>query len=355
MSKKIVFCADGTWERPVNPGTVAAADTNVYKLFKALLHSATQFPYYDDGVGADGNPVSHLLGGAMGEGLFGKIRDGYTAIAHVYVPGDSIFLFGFSRGAYTARSLAGMLAICGIPDAKRFTSQSVADAFAAYRCTDGDKRDTLLANLKTNYGNQPATIALIGVWDTVGALGVPGFLFSVFDEKEYGFLNTSLNPAIEAAYQALSIDERRREFVPTLWQPNPAAPPEQIVEQVWFSGVHSDVGGGYAETGLSDIAMGWMLAKALKHQLELDEPAIAPYRLPLDPKHSADTLHDSWQLFYGFPRARTIPPGACLANSVQVRIAELAAYRPANLNLTTGNQLQDYAMVGVVSDPNGAG
>jgi len=90
-------------------------DTNVYKLFKAILIASDQVAFYDDGVGSDGTPLEKLTGGAFGDGLFQKIKDGYTKIAHVYDGGDEIFIFGFSRGAYTARSLAGMIAICGLP------------------------------------------------------------------------------------------------------------------------------------------------------------------------------------------------------------------------------------------------
>src|SRR5690348_5886735 len=115
MAKKIVFCADGTWNHPKSPAIVSDCDTNVYKLYKLLAVTATQVPFYDDGVGAGENLLQHLLGGAFGDGLFRKIKDGYTAIAHVYEAGDAIYIFGFSRGAYTARSLAGMITACGLP------------------------------------------------------------------------------------------------------------------------------------------------------------------------------------------------------------------------------------------------
>src|SRR5437763_4901874 len=128
MSKRIALCADGTWDN-------ADKRTNVYKLYKALPVGADQMPFYDDGVGADGDPVWKLLGGAFGTGLWQKIKDGYTKIAHVYEAGDSLFLFGFSRGAYTARSLAGMIAVCGLPT-KNFTDDLVDTAFHAYRQKD---------------------------------------------------------------------------------------------------------------------------------------------------------------------------------------------------------------------------
>ena len=125
MAKRIVYCADGTWQAPVN-------NTNVYRLYKALLMSADQVTYYDDGVGADASGLSHILEGAFGQGLFQKIQDGYTKIAHAFESGDEIYLFGFSRGAYTARSLAGMIANCGLPTGT-FSDNCVAQAFAAYR------------------------------------------------------------------------------------------------------------------------------------------------------------------------------------------------------------------------------
>jgi uncharacterized protein (DUF2235 family) len=108
MGKRIVFCADGTRDGTSN-------NTNVYKLFNSLLTTADQVPYYDTGVGSGGAPIEQLVGGAFGLGLFQKIKNGYTKIAHVYEAGDEVFLFGFSRGAYTVRSLAGMIANCGLP------------------------------------------------------------------------------------------------------------------------------------------------------------------------------------------------------------------------------------------------
>jgi uncharacterized protein (DUF2235 family) len=125
MSKRIAFCGDGTWDSASNR-------TNVYKLFKSLTISADQVPIYDDGVGANGDPISRLLGGAFGTGLWEKIKQGYTKISHVYEQGDEIFIFGFSRGAFTARSLAGMIAACGLPT-KNFTDDLVETAFDAYR------------------------------------------------------------------------------------------------------------------------------------------------------------------------------------------------------------------------------
>src|ERR1700689_1661760 len=162
MSKRIAYCADGTWD-------TTASHTNVYKLYKALTVGADQMPFYDDGVGASGNPILKLVGGAFGTGLWQKIKDGYTKIAHVYEAGDQVFLFGFSRGAYTARSLAGMIAACGLPT-QSFTDDLVETAFQAYR--QKDKRQALLDSLKDR-DMYDARITMVGVWDTVGSLGIP--------------------------------------------------------------------------------------------------------------------------------------------------------------------------------------
>src|SRR5580658_7004688 len=175
MAKRIVFCADGTWDAP-------GSNTNVYLIYKALTVTADQVTYYDDGVGANATGLDRVLDGAFGQGLFQKIQDGYTTIAHVFEPGDQIYLFGFSRGAYTARSLAGMIANCGLPIGS-FTDDCVTEAFAAYR--NPANRASILAGLGP-CGLTNATIQMIGVWDTVGSLGIPA-IFGGVDESQYGF------------------------------------------------------------------------------------------------------------------------------------------------------------------------
>jgi uncharacterized protein (DUF2235 family) len=340
MGKKIVFCADGTWNHPHSPVEVSEADTNVYKLYKMLQVTPTQIPFYDDGVGSDGTPIDRLLGGAIGDGLFQKIKDGYTAIAHCYEKDDQIFIFGFSRGAYTARSLAGMIAVCGLPTAN-FDQKLVDTAFQAYR--HADQRETLLAGL-ASASLYDAKITMLGVWETVGALGIPGMLFDDTDST-YRFLDTTLHPDVLSAYQALAVDERRRDFTPALW----AAPitPGQVLEQVWFAGVHSDVGGGYAQSGLSDIALGWVLTKAIEHKLEIIDRAASAY-LSLGAANALDPIHNSWDLLWGPPEDRRIPSDASVANSVAIRLAGNTGYRPPNLNRNDSGQLAGYSSVSVV-------
>jgi len=336
MSKRIIFCADGTWDSPQNK-------TNVYKISQAIVVSPDQLPFYDDGVGSDGLPIERLAGGAMGLGLFQKIKDGYTKIAHAYDQGDDLFIFGFSRGAYTARSLAGMIAICGLPT-QPFDANLVNTAFNAYR--NQAQRDTLLASLAP-YGMFDAKIRMVGVWDTVGALGIPA-AFGGVDDILYGFLSVSLHPDVQNAYHAMAIDERRREFPPTLWNSPPA--PGQTLEQIWFGGVHCDVGGGYAQTGLSDITLSWMMNKANQLGLQFADAVWNQYQA-LDPKNALDQKHESWNLFWGFPHSRTIPGDASLANSVAIRCAHDSSYRPQNLALTNGSPAAGYSLVSVVAPP----
>ncbi len=326
MSKKIIFCADGTWNHPDQTDDALPADTNVYKFFKALLSSASQFPLYDDGVGADGTPVDRLLGGAIGDGLFKKIKEGYAKIAHSYRDGDQIFLVGFSRGAYTVRSLAGMIAICGLPKPEAYSDQTTEDAFQAYR--DRQNRQALVQRLAAKYGCRDVKIDMVGVWDTVGALGIPGDVFTDLNTQVYGFLDTALHPDVKSGCHALAIDERRPEFVPTLWSAPVDA--KQSIEQVWFAGVHADVGGGYAQTGLADVTLGWMMEKAQALGLEFDKGVFAKY-CPIDPKHGLDAIHESWFPLWGFPTTRQIATGSTIASSVGLRIQYLPAYRPPNL------------------------
>jgi uncharacterized protein (DUF2235 family) len=338
MSKRIIFCADGTWDDPKN-------STNVYKLYKALSTTATQTPYYDDGVGATGLPIQRLLGGAFGRGLFQKVKDGYSKIAQVYDKDDDIFIFGFSRGAYTARSIAGMIAICGLPT-QNFTQDLVDTAFDAYR--HPQQRDQLLATLAPD-ALYNAQIKMVGVWDTVGSLGIPGVVFQLPDPL-YGFLDTNLHPDVHNAYQALAVDEKRREFPASLWTSAPG--PGQVLDQVWFAGVHSDVGGGYPETDLSDITLRWMLSKAVALGLDVDPAAAQMYLpLPADAKLAKGTIHESWNIGWGLWEHRKIDPASTMSNSVAVRIAQVAGYRPPNLHIEDAQLEKSYAIEQVVASP----
>jgi uncharacterized protein (DUF2235 family) len=335
MSRRIAFCADGTWDGSSN-------NTNVFKIYNAISSiPGEQYKFYDSGVGADSLPVEKLAGGAFGFGLFQKIKDAYSSIAGVYEEGDELFIFGFSRGAYTARSLAGMIANCGLPT-KNPDPNQVNIAFNAYR--NKDQRASLLASL-SSYNMVTPNIKMVGVWDTVGSLGIPA-IFGGVSPILYGFLDTTLNSRIQNACHAIAIDERRIEFPPTLWTGNPA--PGQTVSQVYFTGVHCDVGGGYSDdagtgTALSDITLSWMMNKAQALGLVMDPAAVAKYAHPSESKNALDTKHESWNPLWLFPRPRSIDAKATLANSVLLRLQHDNTYRPGNLVLqSSGLAATDY-------------
>lgn len=340
MSKRIAFCFDGTWAAPV-------ANTNVYRLYKALSVTPDQVTFYDDGIGSEASGLSRVLQGGLGVGVFQKIQDGYTKIGHVFEPGDAIFLFGFSRGAYTARSLAGMIAACGLPTGN-FSSDCVTNAFAAYR--DPVNRASLLAAM-TGCGLGPADIQMIGVWDTVGSLGIPA-IFGGVDEKTYGFLDTKLHPDVKNACQCLALDEKRAQFPATLWTSAPA--PGQTIEQVWFSGCHGDVGGGTppaggvdAATRLCDITFGWMLGKAQALGLAFD-PAVTAQYATFAAEVALDRINESWSPLDGPPRLRPVAMGSAVANSVAVRLKYALNYVPGTLAVQNGALADGYTTIDLV-------
>jgi uncharacterized protein (DUF2235 family) len=347
MPKKLILCADGTWNTP-HGVDVAVNDTNVRKIFCALAIDETQRPFYDSGIGTDGTPIDHLAGGAMGEGLFQKIQECYQYLTDAWSPGSSIYLFGFSRGAYTVRSLGGMIALFGLPT-KNLDNEAAARVFAAYRERDPEKQAAMKLQLELQYDIQGAAVRMIGVWDTVGSLGIPGLIFELFDEKKFGFLDTALHPNVQNAYHAVSIDERRMQFAPTLWT-NPDGSDrvnDAQMEQVWFPGVHCDVGGSYAPSDLSDIPLAWMMRKAMQCGLSFTQKALEQY-LPVDPRKVTAEAHDEWKLIpWGIAKHRTVPQRSFMANSVQTRLDKSAAYRPPNLNLSNG-QLQGYGSTDVL-------
>jgi uncharacterized protein (DUF2235 family) len=339
MGKRIIFCADGTWDQP-------GQNTNVYRLYKALTVTADQVPYYDDGVGSDGILLQKLAGGALGAGLFQKIKEGYTKIAHTYAADDQVFIFGFSRGAYTARALAGMIAVCGLPTAN-FTDDVVNTAFEAYR--NKGQRAALLSQLNKTCHLFDTKLTMVGVWDTVGALGIPA-IFGGVDPALFGFLDTGLHPNVLNACHALAIDERRAEFPPTLWT---GPSPGQTLEQVWFCGVHCDVGGSYppdsSGSALSDLTLAWMMRKAAALGLQFDPTVLAKYPLPMEPKFALDKKHESWSPLWLFPKSRSIAADSTLSDSVAARYEYDGSYRPRNIIFTNGEPAVGYSKESVIS------
>jgi hypothetical protein len=242
-----------------------------------------------------------------------------------------------------------MIATCGLPTGS-FSDNCVAQAFNAYR--DPANRATILAGLGA-CGLGDAVIRMIGVFDTVGSLGIPA-IFGEVDTKAYGFLDTGLHPDVKNAYQCLAIDEQRAQFPATLWTSAPA--PGQTIEQVWFSGCHGDVGGGTlaaggvdAGTRLCDITMGWMMSKALALGLTMDPAVVAQFGT-LPGKFALDAIRQTWMPVDGPPHLRPVADDAEVANSVAVRVQFGLTYTPGNLKLDDGVLADSYDLIPVVDE-----
>ena len=328
--KRIVLCCDGTWNSADQEKNGTPCPTNVVKLGYRLAKRAGDVPqviYYDQGVGT-GNTLDRMTGGAFGEGLEENIHDAYRFLVANYEPGDELYLFGFSRGAFTVRSIGGMIRKCGILE--RRAVRYYRDAIELYR-NEQHPDDAACVSFRKDYGLQETTaIRMIGVWDTVGSLGIPLRGLRWLTRREHQFHDTELSGSVEIACHALAIDERRAPFAPTLWDYKPK--PGQQVEQVWFCGAHSDVGGGYAETGLSDIALEWMIGRARAAGLAFDDAAMAAYPLKPDPRGE---IHDSktglYRLTAGIDRAIGADPTQSVHPSVRTRWDADPGYRPTSL------------------------
>jgi len=260
--KRLIVCSDGTWNTPESD-----TPTNVIKLTRAISpigkKKVPQIVFYDWGIGTD-KYLDGFVGGAFGDGLDKNIQDGYRFLVHNYSPGDEIYLFGFSRGAYTARSLGGFIRNSGV--LKKSEAHRIPKAFDHYRDSTWHPTHKRAKDFRKKHSYEPK-IKFIGVWDTVGALGIPGGIFKGV-RKKYKFHDLGLSSIIQNAFHALAIDERRKDFKASLWSNEPG--PGQVVEQVWFAGVHSDVGGGYKEHYFSDIALDWMVQKAVDCDLKFN-------------------------------------------------------------------------------------
>jgi uncharacterized protein (DUF2235 family) len=318
MSKFIVFCADGTWNGPGQDdnGDREPDVTNVYKLFLGLAGElsvgtirdadeqekvlteagkVSQVAKYIHGVGDSRNPIRKIFGGAFGSGMIARIVRGYTFISRNYEPGDAIVITGFSRGAYTARALAGLIVSQGVL-AKPLTTDKTdayrrgAQAWYRYRKRATESRPGIFQRLAEAAADLPAflshgnlkdtdlvpvdKIKAVAVWDTVGALGLPLYI----DDRRadaFKFADTILSPKVEKGFHAVALDEQRVDFTPTLWDK------ADNVVQMLFPGAHSDVGGGYTtkdnESGLSDIALEWMAAQLHDVGVRFAKPIYKPF------------------------------------------------------------------------------
>ena len=312
MAKNLIVCCDGTWNTPEQREGGQPCPTNVVKLFNLSVEDDTQRRYYHPGVGTKGGLFDKALGGGVGVGLSRNVESAYEWLCRNYTTGDRIFLFGFSRGAFTARSLGGFVARCGLLDLS-----GLADAEAwkrvAFVYDKGYRAPATPANWPAGYRFIPGPleggkvdIHMVGVWDTVGALGVPDdlvLLDQLFDDaRNYRFHDTRLSPSVRHARHAVAMDEMRASFAPTLWSELGDRPAGSSFKQQWFAGVHCDVGGGYADAGLSDGALKWMVDEAMAVGLKVN-PALLAQVQP----NPRGVLHDSatgvWELLRTLPRA----------------------------------------------------
>jgi len=266
MPKNIVICCDGTSNQ------YGTTNTNVVRIFTTLIQDERQIAYYHPGLGTMGAPgawtrasqwFSRLLGQALGRGLADDLYAAYVFLMHAYEPGDQVYLFGFSRGSYTVRALAGMLHMFGLI---RTGNESLVP-YAIRMLTKLDRHSfDVAASFKTTFSRPYECTWFVGLWDTVNSVG--------WVRTPLKIPYATNNPEIRTGRHAVAIDERRAFFRQNLWKP--ALPPKPRgpldVKQVWFAGVHSDIGGGYPpdEGGLSMIALRWMLRESKNAGLLVD-------------------------------------------------------------------------------------
>lgn len=378
MPKNIVLCCDGTGNE------IEANLSNVLKLFRIARKDAEQVVYYHPGIGtiSSSDAWSRLKSNALGVwglltgyGLDENILDAYRFLVDTYEPGDRVYLFGFSRGAYTVRVLAGLLRLVGLlaPPQKNLCEY----ALTAYKRA-AEKGDFEIAwRFERIASTRPVPIRFIGVWDTVSTVIVPRpdrlYLVPSLQLLPY----TRENSYVEIFRQGMAIDERRRMFrlnrwkEPQVYQPNrfdAAAAKPQDTKQVWFAGVHSDVGGGYPETesGAAKYPLGWMIEEAVHAGLEINrtmfahlvlgharEGATRRYEKPSVAAKVHDSMTLGWLLLEAIPKRvkwrdwpgrrsplgwylplrepRRIDDGATVHHSVFERMQVDPGYRPSNL------------------------
>ncbi len=330
MVKRLVICADGTWNRP-EEDLQKDVPTNVLKMARAIRPFAAdglpQHVFYDWGIGSYYNA---LIGGITGQGIHKNIMDAYRYIVQNFTPDTHIYLFGFSRGAYTVRSLCGLINNCGI--LKRPDARLIQQAFDHYKKTGAAWNPSGARSIafRDAHSHESREIRFVGVWDTVGALGVPFSLMGLFDRKDE-FYDTKLGSNVRIARHALAIDERREDFQPTLWIPRDGLD----LEQMWFAGSHSDIGGGYPADGqgllASDSTLQWMAQQARNAGLDLEEHLLAG----INPSARA-RLHNSRRHVFRFarPLVRNLKPDN-IETTIHPSVAERwqldPDYRPPNL------------------------
>jgi uncharacterized protein (DUF2235 family) len=313
--RRLVLCFDGAWSSPEQTESEAS---NVRRLFDATATEQTgsvQVKWYGESAASG---FQRLIGGAIGAGMATRIKTGYAWLAQNFNDGDEVFFFGFSQGAFLCRSLTGMIARIGLLRADAALPALVDQAYELYRSQSDPSRQRV-DEFRSRHARR-ITVKFIGVWETVGALGIP-FLGALGNLAGLaGFQNTRLPAIVENAYHALAVDERRRMFRPTLWE-GPVGPGQRL-EQRWFAGSHGDVGGGHPERALADLSLAWMRRKAAEHGL-MFETTPSTGGDPLGPLHISGEDDR--------PIGVTPSGNEVIDESVLVRMKAMEDYRPRNV------------------------
>ncbi|MCB0178743.1 MAG: DUF2235 domain-containing protein [Anaerolineae bacterium] len=323
--KRLVLCCDGSFQN------LESYPTNVVKMAQATQHvdeaGVAQVVYYDEGVGA-----SFFLSGVFGWGLETNVHEAYQFLCMNYAPGDEIYCFGFSRGAYTVRSLVGLIHYTGLLPRRHL--QQTGTAYRLYR--EARKTPEAVAAFRKQYGAFSVNITLLACWDTVGRLGVPVVIpwlpFDRWANHKYRFHDTTLSPLVENALHAVAIDERHRNFALTPMERQPDCPQQRLM-QVWFPGDHMSVGGGsYHRRRLADASLLWMIEKIQAWNLGLSI-AFDDLAGGLDPDFTAAIPDDIPMMFeIGGRQVREVT-GAFedIHISAKQRWQQQPDYRPPNL------------------------
>jgi uncharacterized protein (DUF2235 family) len=293
VAKNIVIFSDGTG---FDGGS--GINSNVYRLFNMIEdRTPRQIAFYDRGVGTG---VRKISGNLSGMGISKNIRDCYRFIFEHFESGDRIFLFGFSRGATTVRSLASFMQLFGVLPKSR--PELIRKAYRIYRTRNHKRRRSRAEAFVARHHTMWCNVEFLGVWDTVAALGIPLHILDVLLDRipifRHKFQDLTLSECVIHARHAMAIDERRVTFSPTYWTKD--ANDRQTIKQVWFAGVHTDVGGGYRKAGLSDLVLGWMVREARSKGLYI----YPRHRVRLSPDPMGE-IHDSRRGVFRFARART--------------------------------------------------
>ena len=366
--RRLVVCCDGTSNQP-NRNNV----TNVVKIARGVApvdeSGTSQIVFYDWGVGTSGK-IDSITGGAFGQGLGKNVESAYRFLVHNYRPGDQIYLFGFSRGAFTARSVGGLIRQCSI--IRKEHADRISEGYKLYRDPTIHPDHPDAEQFRSDFSQEMPLVEFIGVWDTVGALGIPanrligavkywtvdkwfgkriaasrltvarpGKVTSL-PRNKHSFHDMTLSRTVKNAYHALAIDERRPVFTAATWQsaPKEYALPDgtmakQVVKQAWFPGAHSDVGGGNSNVNNSSVSLNWIAGGAKASGLEFDAAFWGEVQRGISALGAISTSpHGVWRFAGSVQRDMSGNPGGteCIHPGARTREQDFSPkYNPGNL------------------------